>query len=223
MRAFAFVKYFIRNPRCTAPLCPADQPTQRVRVWASIFLLSADWRGQRDRVCVWACWVVVCSPAYFCAIKAIKHVWIHTCVHIHVCVTGKQILSLIPCSSHFPWWKGALYLNSMTSTQEAFTLFTEYMCVYIQYIGKNLYVYMYMYIYNIYKMRAHTNTEVKLLCIFASFYLSNCDVIGFRPKVCYCNTFTEKKKKIKKCCSKCCCSQRFYACTYAVVKLQRNE
>lgn len=34
---------------------------------------------------------------------------------------------------------------------------------------------------------------------FCLFYLSNCDVIGFRPKVCYCNTFTEKtgKKKSK--------------------------
>lgn len=43
-------------------------------------------------------------------------------------------------------------------------------------------------------------------CVFASFYLWNCDVIEFRPKVCYCNTFTEKRRKIKKCCSKCCCS-----------------
>lgn len=37
-----------------------------------------------------------------------------------------------------------------------------------------------------------------MLCISASFYLSNCDVIGFRPKVCYCNTFTEKMEKKKK-------------------------
>lgn len=37
-----------------------------------------------------------------------------------------------------------------------------------------------------------------LFCYFASFYLSNCDVIGFRPKVCYCNTFTEKKGKKEK-------------------------
>lgn len=44
----------------------------------------------------------------------------------------------------------------------------------------------------------YPNAEVKLLCISASFYLSNCDVIGFRPKVCYCNTFTEKKKKKSK-------------------------
>lgn len=91
-------------------------------------------------------------------------------------------------------------------------------------------IYIYKYIYMT-VFRNHTvciyiyiqNTEVKLLCIFASFYLSNCDVIGFRPKVCYCNTFTEKKKKNQKMLLKCCCSQRFYACTYAVVKLQRNE
>lgn len=36
-----------------------------------------------------------------------------------------------------------------------------------------------------------------MLCISASFYLSNCDVIGFRPKVCYCNTFTENTEKKK--------------------------
>lgn len=47
-------------------------------------------------------------------------------------------------------------------------------------------------------IRICTNTGVELLCIFASLYLSNCDVIGFRPKVCYCNTFTEKKKKKKR-------------------------
>lgn len=60
-----------------------------------------------------------------------------------------------------------------------------------------IYLYKHIYIYNIKYTHIHTNTEVKLLCIFASFYLSNCDVIGFRPKVCYCNTFTEKKKKSK--------------------------
>lgn len=71
------------------------------------------------------------------------------------------------------------------------------------------------------RLYVYVHTQRENRCVFfASLYLSNCDVIGFRPKVCYCNTFTEKKKKRKKCC---CCSQRFYACTYAVVKLQRNE
>lgn len=57
--------------------------------------------------------------------------------------------------------------------------------------------------------------EVKLSCIAYFFYLSDCDVIGCRPKVSYCNTFTEKKEKEKMSC----CSQRFDACnvTRAVV------
>lgn len=67
----------------------------------------------------------------------------------------------------------------------------------IQCVCDFIYIYINIYIYNIKYTHIHTNTEVKLLCIFASFYLSNCDVIGFRPKVCYCNTFTEKKKKSK--------------------------
>lgn len=56
-----------------------------------------------------------------------------------------------------------------------------------------MYIYTYAYIY----ICIYPKAEVKLLCISASFYLSNCDVIGFRPKVCYCNTFTEKKKNQK--------------------------
>lgn len=58
-------------------------------------------------------------------------------------------------------------------------------------LSNHISIYINIYIYV-------CNTEVKLLCIFASFYLSNCDVIGFRPKVCYCNTFTEKQKKKSK-------------------------
>lgn len=66
----------------------------------------------------------------------------------------------------------------------------------IQHIYWNIYDCIQKHTYTVYIME----TEVKLFCIFCLFvYLSNCDVIGFRPKVCYCNTFTEKKKKkIKK-------------------------
>lgn len=85
-----------------------------------------------------------------------------------------------------------------------------------------VYVCISLYLYFCIHVHAYVYIHVKYV-YFASLYLSNCDVLGSRPKVCYCNTFSEKRFKIvKKRCSKCCCSQRFYACT-AVVKLQRNH
>lgn len=50
-----------------------------------------------------------------------------------------------------------------------------------------------VYLYFCIHVHAYVYIHVKYV-YFASFYLSNCDVLGSRPKVCYCNTFSEKKK-----------------------------
>lgn len=89
-----YVKRLSRIPRCTVLLGPADQPTQPVRECAFIFLLSSDWRG----LCVFVC---VCACAY---------------THVHMCHRKASYVG-DPLSSHFPWWKAALWQISMTSSQ----------------------------------------------------------------------------------------------------------
>ena len=79
----------LSGPERSVWLCVCE----RIRpsyVCLPIFLCFLEANGACACVCVCVC---VCVCMYMCFL---------VCVHMLTCVAGKQLLSVIPCSSHFP-------------------------------------------------------------------------------------------------------------------------
>lgn len=124
-------KRFSRIPTCTAPLSPADQPTQPVREWASIFLLSVDLEVNTTlSLCV--CAVICFACLFLCVLRS--------CVCVCTCVSTSSTCSYVSQESSLCLWSAAplifpgerRHYNGFPWPQaRALTPFTASVCVYV--------------------------------------------------------------------------------------------